>query len=244
VTFSDYIVYADESGSPVLSADLKDFPVFVLVFVIAAKDDYISRVVPAVQRLKFDFVGHDQIILHERDIRRQSGAFAFLQVDAMMREQFLGRVGELVGNAPIHVACAVIDKKALAMKYVTPWDPYDLALNFCLERTATFLSGKGQRDKKVSIIFESRGETEDRHLELEFRRVVSGAPKVGNRVVQMQHLEWEAIFSSKASNSSGLQVADLLARPIGLRHLRPSQQNRAFETLKPKIISGLPKVFP
>jgi hypothetical protein len=32
--FSQYIVYADESGSPVLGADAKDFPVFVLVFLI------------------------------------------------------------------------------------------------------------------------------------------------------------------------------------------------------------------
>ena len=31
---SDYIVYVDESGSPVLDADRKDFPVFVLVFLI------------------------------------------------------------------------------------------------------------------------------------------------------------------------------------------------------------------
>ena len=75
--FSQYIVYADESGSPVLGADAKDFPVFVLVFLIVKKTHYIQEVVPRIQQLKFDFVGHDQLILHERDIRRQSGAFCF-----------------------------------------------------------------------------------------------------------------------------------------------------------------------
>ncbi len=244
MTFSDYIVYADESGSPVLSADLNDFPVFVLVFVLVAKSDYSNLLIPEIQRLKFDFLGHDQVILHERDIRRQSGAFAFLQVDALVRENFMTRIGELVGNAPISVACAVIDKKALAQKYATPWDPYDLALNFCMERTAMFLCGKGQAGKKVHVVFEARGATEDHHLELEFRRVTSGRPKVGNRVMQIQRLEWEPIFSPKAANSSGLQVADLLARPIGLNHLRPGQPNRAFETLSPKIIGQKPKVFP
>jgi hypothetical protein len=77
--FSNYIVYADESGSPVLTADRTDFPVFVLVFMIVAKDHYCSELVPVVQRLMFEFAGHDQIVLHERDIRRQSGQFAFLQ---------------------------------------------------------------------------------------------------------------------------------------------------------------------
>lgn len=35
--------------------------------------------------------------------------------------------------------------------------------------------------------------------------------------------------------SSGLQLADLVARPIGLKTLRPGQENRAFESLQPKF---------
>ena len=35
--------------------------------------------------------------------------------------------------------------------------------------------------------------------------------------------------------SSGLQLADLVARPIGLHVLRPDQTNRAFEVLKHKF---------
>ena len=35
--------------------------------------------------------------------------------------------------------------------------------------------------------------------------------------------------------SSGLQLADLVARPIGLQTLRPDQENRAFEALKFKL---------
>lgn len=35
--------------------------------------------------------------------------------------------------------------------------------------------------------------------------------------------------------SSGLQLADLVARPIGLRTLRPEQENRAFDSLQSKF---------
>lgn len=244
MTFSDFIIYVDESGSPVLSADQEDFPVFVLVFMIVQKTQYSEALVPLVQKLKFDFVGHDQIILHERDIRRQSGAFAFLQVSKTVRDGFLTRISEVIAKAPILVACAVIDKRELRRRYATPWDPYDLALNFCMEKSAKFLAAHRQQGRKVHVAFEARGKKEDSHLELEFRRIASGRPKLGNRLKLMTDHEWEPIFVDKKSNSTGLQIADLLARPIGLSYLRPDQANRALDVLGPKILNSGPKVFP
>jgi len=35
--------------------------------------------------------------------------------------------------------------------------------------------------------------------------------------------------------STGLQLADLVARPIGLKTLGPTQENRAFDVLKRKF---------
>ncbi|MEO0462715.1 MAG: hypothetical protein AAF127_06270 [Pseudomonadota bacterium] len=42
-------------------------------------------------------------------------------------------------------------------------------------------------------------------------------------------------LANKQINSAGLQLADLVARPIGLHHLRSDQPNRAFEALRPKF---------
>ena len=39
----------------------------------------------------------------------------------------------------------------------------------------------------------------------------------------------------KAANSIGLQLADLMARPVGLKHFRPAQTNRAFEIINQKL---------
>ena len=177
--FSDYILYADESGSPVLDGVDPTYPVFVLVFLLVEKSHYAETLVPALQRLKFDFVGHDQLILHERDIRRQSGDFAFLQASAEQRTAFLERINALVAGADFKLICAVIHKQELKEKYTDPWSPYDLALMFCMERALRVLTENGQEGRQVHVVFESRGKKEDRHLELQFRRVADGEVQLG-----------------------------------------------------------------
>lgn len=39
----------------------------------------------------------------------------------------------------------------------------------------------------------------------------------------------------KSSNSTGLQMADLVARPVGIKVLRPEQPNRAYDIVAPKF---------
>lgn len=86
--FSDYLVFIDESGSPSMGRIDPDFPLLVLAFMIVRKDEYLQQVVPAVQGFKFQHFGHDQVILHERDIRRDLGPFAFLRTRAL-KQAFL-----------------------------------------------------------------------------------------------------------------------------------------------------------
>jgi hypothetical protein len=43
------------------------------------------------------------------------------------------------------------------------------------------------------------------------------------------------VFSDKKSNSTGLQLADLTASPIGLHVLKPNQDNRAFTIIEDKF---------
>lgn len=242
--FSDFIIYADESGSPVLGADADDFPVFVLVFLIVSKRHYAEHLVPKVQMLKFDAVGHDQIILHERDIRRQSGAFAFLQVSQEVRTAFIDRTTQIMADAEISLCCAIIDKAKLAARYAEPWSPYVLALTFCMEKAAKALLKRGEAGTEINVIFEARGPNEDRHLELEFRRIAAGNPRIGSPDHSIRRFDWVPRFTDKRANSTGLQIADLAARPIGLSYLRPEQRNRAVEVLRTKMEFPHPKCFP
>ncbi|WP_295239987.1 DUF3800 domain-containing protein [uncultured Brevundimonas sp.] len=244
MAFSDFIVFADESGSPVLEGPDPTFPVFVLSCVLISKQVYAEQVVPQLQRLKFDFVGHDQIVLHERDIRRQQKAFAFLQASSAVREAFLNRINDIVAGADIDVITAVIDKVRLAERYAKPWNPYEIALNFCMEKLLARLRALEQQDRLIHVVFEGRGKKEDAELELHFRRIAANQANWGYKNPDFSFLNWEPVFVDKKCNSSGLQLADLMARPIGLKALRPLQANRAFDLLQPKLKADGLKVFP
>lgn len=244
MAFSDYIVFADESGSPTLEGPDPAFPVFVLNCVLVAKADYSERIVPRFQRLKFDLVGHDQLVLHERDIRRQQKAFAFLQADAIVRQGLLEQINKIVGESEIDVVAAVIDKIRLTRKYANPWSPYEIGLYFCMETLLARLKKLGQEGRLIHVVFESRGKREDAELELHFRRIAANQANWGYKQPDFRAMEWEPVFVDKRCNSSGLQLADLMARPIGLKAMRPLQENRAFDVLQPKLAHGGMKTFP
>lgn len=233
--FSDYLIFADESGDHGLESFEDSYPIFVLVFALVKKDHYVSSVVPSLQTLKMDFFGHDQVVLHERDIRRQLPPFGFLRTDAELRSRFLQRMNDVVGAAQFEIISTVIHKDRLKQRYASPLNPYDIALLFCMEKAMERLTVLGQAGRSQHIIFERRGRPEDANLELSFRRITANVGSCGSKRVDFTGCDWQPIMSAKSSNSSGLQLADLAARPIGLHSLRPSQPNRAFEVLRPKI---------
>ena len=233
--FSEFVVYADESGDHGLVTIDPQYPVFALVFCAMRKADYIAAVVPAVQRFKFGIWGHDAVVLHEHDIRKSKGPFAILLTDRGLRERFHGDLGRLVEAAPMTIFAAVIDKKGLRTRYADTRNPYPIALDYCMKQLHAMLSEEGQHGRTVHVIFESRGRKEDRELELEFRRIASGDGGSGSGGQDFGLFDFQPVFVPKAANSVGLQLADLTARPIALSHLRPNQPNRAFEIVRPKI---------
>jgi len=225
--FSDYIVYVDESGDHSLTSIDAGYPVFVLSFCVFRKNDYAERVTPAVRKHKFDVFGHDMVVLHEQEIRKKSGAFARLGKEA--REQFMASLTNIIAAADFTLIAVVIDKRRLASKYVNPAHPYHLAMEFGLERIYRLLHGHEQDNRTTHIVCEARGSKEDAELELEFRRIRDGANYLNKR------LPFELVIADKKTNSEGMQLADLTARPIGLSVLRPEQPNRATAILEGKF---------
>lgn len=243
--FSDFIVFADESGDHNLAAIDPEYPMFVLALCLFLKEDYAASTAPAVLRLKFKHFGHDQIILHEHDIRKAKGPFEFL-TNTARRVEFYEDLNALMQGAPFTLVAAAIQKERHRDRYNVPDNPYHIALGFGLERVYMHLYGMGCRDGITHMLFERRGGKEDAELELAFRRVCDGQNAMNQR------LPFEIIMADKRCNSAGLQVADLVARPIGRHLLNPAQPNRAYDLLAQKFRrnpAGSPlgwglKVFP
>lgn len=240
--FSDFIVYADESGDHGMVSIDPQYPVFALTFCVMRKDEYVGAVVPAMQRFKFGIWGHDSVVLHEHEIRKSFGPFGVLRTDRALRTRFFDELNALMDAAPMKIFASVIDKEKHRAKYANPWNPYEIALHFCMERLQAMMNRFEQHGKTVHVVFESRGAKEDAELELEFRRIASNQSHWGYRRHDFSRFDFQPVFIPKAANASGLQLADLTARPIALSRLRPGQPNRAFEIIEPKL-GGL-KCFP
>ena len=226
--FGKYIVYVDESGDHSLQSIDPQYPIFVLAFCIFHKRHYSEVIVPALEKFKFNYFGHDQVVLHENEIRKEKGAFNIFR-SREQRQDFLSQLTAIIKCSNFILVSCTIDKQELNKQGATHSNPYHIALGVCMEALYEFLKEKGQHEIKTHVVVECRGKKEDSELELEFRRVCDGNNRLGIP------LPFEILFSDKKAMSSGLQLADLVARPIGLNFLRPEQDNQAFEVLKKKF---------
>ena len=226
--FSDYVVYVDESGDHSLASIDPGYPVFVLALCVFHKRHYSEKIIPAVEKLKFNYFGHDSVVLHENEISKQKGAFAFLS-HRPTRIEFMERLNSIMDASNFILIACVVDKTRLSRGEGASSNPYHIALGICLEALHGFLTEKGQVNLRTHVVVECRGKKEDSELELEFRRIRDGSSPGNHR------LPFDIVFADKKTNLTGLQLADLVARPVGVNYLRPTQANQAFELLKRKF---------
>jgi hypothetical protein len=144
----------------------------------------------------------------------------------------MGRLTDIIVEADMTMIAVVIDKARHKARYSKPEHVYHLAMQFGLERLAAFLNMHGKSDCKTPVIFEARGAKEDAELELAFRRICDGDNRSRRPYPFGLHL------ADKKTNSEGLQLADLTARPCGLHVLRPGQPNRAWDVILGKLFAG------
>lgn len=183
---------------------------------------------PALEKFKFHHFGHDQLVLHESEIRKEKGQFRIFPTREH-KLRFMDDLTSIIEESNFILISCVIDKTGLKNQQDRPGNPYHIALRHCLETLHEFLAEKEEHEKLTHIIVEQRGRKEDDELELEFRRICDG------QNTKEINLPFEILFSDKKAMSSGLQLADLVARPIGLSVFRKNQENRAFDVLKKKF---------
>lgn len=243
---SDYMVFIDESGDHGIKSINQDYPIFCLVACVVRKDDYENQIVPRFEMFKDKFWGRTDVVLHENDIlKSRTGPYKILS-DRLVRDKFLQELSEIIEATDFYIFCHCIDKrtgiaktletsKGLGVGFQTV---YDFSLSYIIMEIRHWLEGRGERGTMLPVFLESRGKKEDRELSNSFERIANNANSVSSLNVgihdwQDHQFKWE--FLKKSKNSVGLQLADLVARPIGLRYLRPEQENRAYKTIKNKI---------
>ena len=140
--FSRYIVYVDESGDHSLTSIDKNYPVFVLAFCVFHKRHYSEFIVPALEKFKFNHFGHDQVVLHENEIRKEKGAFNIFKGKSE-RRAFMGQLTEIIERSNFILISCTIDKRHIP-KADEEANPYHIALGFCMETLFSFLEREGR----------------------------------------------------------------------------------------------------
>ena len=240
------IVYLDETGDHSLEREDKDFPVFALVMIVCDLDQYQNTLVPMVIRLKFDYFGHECVIIHSRDIRKAQNDFGFL-TDPEKRAPFYDRINEIMSAPGFDLVAVVIKKHEHKAKHGSnAANPYDLALAFAMERLLPLL--EEERQTEVYLIAEARGKREDDELRLSFLNIVTcGTDNIS--AARFRKIAFHLRFKPKAMNVVDTQLADLAAYPIARYIINPAKPNPAYEIIKKRyyeatgMVHGL-KVFP
>ncbi len=230
VEYSDFIIFADESGdTEVRNIDPK-YPVFLLNFCIFGREEYAKNVEPALRMFKVDFFGHDQIVLHWNRIRLHLPPFDF-GGDSQKQTDFELGLNQLLRELNFTIIATAIDKRCWRSERAKSPDLYGEAMRLCLEQTYDFLLGRQQHELMTKVIIESRGKKENHLLQMTFQRTCAGENALAKPLSC-----FELVFALKSWNDSGLQIADRTAHPIGRHIIVPGQPNRAWDLLvEPKL---------
>ncbi|MDB5355575.1 MAG: hypothetical protein JWN24_2028 [Phycisphaerales bacterium] len=224
------IMFLDESGDHNLEIIDPQYPVFVLAGVIVDRAYALGEMEQRFAQFKRDVFGRTDIILHTADISRNRNGFEQVK-DRAFRDRFFEALNALVRALDFKVvACAIRKQEHLARYNVAALDPYMLSLNVLVER---FCYEIGDVRDGGLMVAERRNSTLDQQLELAFLNLkIQGtkfmpAKKVGKRVSALN-------MRSKSANIAGLQLADLVASPIG-RHVLGRHKHEDYRIVESKF---------
>lgn len=229
------VLYLDESGDHSLTKIDAQYPLFVLCGVVMDEAYHDETATTALNGFKKQLLGRTDIVLHTADFTRDGLGFEKMS-DHDFRIRFFAELESWVRRLEFKIIACVVKKDKHLAKYGTKaLDPYMLSLTILVERFLFECGSVGG-----AVVAESRGGTFDNALELAFLDLkIRGteylsATKIRSRIHSFS-------IRNKKENIAGLQLADVLATPIG-RHVLGKRtyavycsEGNFFNTVKAKF---------
>jgi hypothetical protein len=238
----DYILFLDECGSHAIDTAGDSFPVFCLCGVIVAAAAY-ADFDDSWRAWKNRWLGTSDARVHEPSIRTRSGLF--FDPDPVRARGRIAALDTHLKALPFACIAAAIDKRRFAEEYPAgtvddflPRSVYLMCIDFIMERFTHFLCHIGNGAQGM-VRAESRGLREDAEVHHEYIRLHLEGTQFCAPSQFRGYLRPAIQFERKDGNSSGLQIADVMARPIADKILNPATSPERWEIVSGKFYDGM-----
>jgi Protein of unknown function (DUF3800) len=227
------ILFLDESGDHSLTKIDVQYPMFVLAGVIMDSEYHVHEATDIMNKAKKELFGKDDIVFHTADISRNRNGFERL-IEKAFREKFFQKMNQMMSELKYMVVAAAVKKEEHLKQYgLAALDPYLLSLECLVER---FVFKLKENNEDGLIVAECRNSILDNELELAFLNLkIQGTRYIP--AVEIKQRIHQLTTRRKEENITGLQIADLVASPIG-RYVLGKPIKPDFEIVKQKFRRG------
>ena len=192
---------------------------FCLAGIAIEDTEYVNSLVPDIKRIKNEYFGNENIVLHDFDMKAKVSGFRRLN-NAAHRKGFWGEIQGQFQKHDFTVFSVCIHEKDLKALYPNMRDKYFISLQVIIENYVHFLHSKGATG---NMFIESRTPKQDSQLQNHFHTLkATGTLFYENNA--LQDYLGTISFPSKGDNIIGLQIADLIPNPL----------NRELSSMKQK----------
>jgi Protein of unknown function (DUF3800) len=226
-------IYLDECGAHELRST-EPYQVFVLSAAIIHESD-LEAVDKAWKDFKIKDLGED-VVIHEPEVRKGDGPF-----EDADRAQKLEAMRRCFAELPFAIVTVVVHRDAHLRKHglgpidvSLPAHLYWMSLDFLMERAVLALDVQF-KGASAQVVAEARGPLEDAQLQYEFARLHLDGTSYIRAGWFRQALLPGVTFLPKEANITGLQLADLVARPVGDKVLDRQAKPYLWEELREKM---------
>ena len=234
-------VYVDECGSHNMTSS-DAYQAFVLAAVIIP-DDRHRELDRKWKNWKKDYLGGSHKKAHEPDIRHRRKSF-WCGGSEVAQDRAIAGLSRWLGRTDFAALACVINRPeyraevgAKALDESLPENVYMMSIHFLAERVALVLYNQFQ-GATGRLVVESRGPMEDAKFQYEFTRLFFDGTSYVSATMFRHQLEPGIDFLTKEDNSTGLQLADLIARPCGEKVIDPQSTPDRWPDIREKLCPG------
>jgi hypothetical protein len=227
---SDYIIYVDESGTPMRRKIDPSFPIFSLQLLVISKADYAEFVAGPLVNFKLKHHQTDSVILRGSDMRRREGDFEFLN-DPLKANPYLVELTELIGRIPMRLYSAFwLHDEAMVLSGLGIIDPYAHFLKRLLAFVSNEINDGSTSKTSCRVLVESRHDSDAKMLQ---------AFDLYRASLDNSGVHYEIEMVKKEANVLGLQLVDLVALPVAHSCLNPEKTGRDWLAIRDKVVCRL-----